>query len=235
MRLPLRLLVLVLFAVPAVADVVTVPMNQQINLGYTYNSQSPNGDAIYPAFNSDTQTIYPDGALEPEGFTRHNLVTVPGGWYYQYLDLNLAGITIPGDGLDLSASDVTLSFDVRYYQDPNTNSNPYGDAPVFLRLYTYGADGNTYLGNRDFGIVYATQSGDPPYPDWTTVTVNVNLDPFTDGGTFDITDVSRIRWYGTDWSGGGDDFVDFKNVVITPEPASLIPLLAGLLLVLRRR
>lgn len=237
MRTSFKLFVALLCAVPALATIVTVPMNQQINLGQFYNGQSPGGDAIYvPTFSgADTQTIYADGALEPQGFTRHNLLTVPGSWYYQYLDLNLAGITTPGNGLDLSAPDVTVSFDVRFYQDADTNTNPYGDAPVFLRLYTYAVDGNSYLGHRDYGIVYATQApwSNPPHPAWTTVTVNVNSAAFTDGGVFDVQNVSRIRWYGTDWANGGGDFVDFKNVVITPEPATL--LLVGIGLLLRRR
>lgn len=220
----------------ALAQPATVEMNAQINLGYTYNSQSPGGDAIYPAFTSDTQTIFADGEMEAEGFTRHNLITVPGGWWYQYVDLNLAGITTPGNGLNLSAADSTVTFDTRYYQG-GENTNPYGDAPVFLRLYTYGPDGNTYLGHRDYSIVYATQDpwNNPPYPTWTTVTVNVNTTAYTDGGTFDVSNVSRIRWYGTDWSGMGQDFVDFKNLVITPEPTALVLLALGGVLVARRR
>ncbi len=236
MRTLVLMSVLVALAIcPAFAA--TVAMDQQINLGYTYNSQSPSGDAIYPAFNSDTQTI-------ANGFTRHNLTTVPGGWYYQYVDLNLAGITTPGAGLDLSSAGSTVQFDTRYYQNPETNTNPYGDAPVFLRLYTYAADGNTYLGHRDYSIVYATQApwNNPPYPTWTTVTVDVNAAAHSDGGAFDPANVSRIRWYGTDWSGGGDDFVDFRNLVLTPgvvpEPSSVLALmagLAGLLPLVRRR
>lgn len=208
---------------------VSIPMNAQINVGGT-STQSPSGNAIYPAFNSDTQAIYADGALEPEGFTRHNMTTTPGGWWYQYLDLKLAGIP----GVDLSAPDATISFQTRYFQDAETNTNPYGDAPVFLRAYSYADDGNTLIGYRDYGIVYATQAplSNPPYPAWTTVTVNVAGG--TDSGLV-ASNVNRIRWYGTDWSGGGFDFVDFKNVVITPEPATMILLGLGGLLLRRRR
>lgn len=231
--------VLLAIAAPSLGQLASVDMNAQINLGHTYNSQSPNGNAIYTAFNADTQTIFADGAEEPEGFTRHNLVAGAGGgsWWYQYVDLNLAGIATPGAGLNLSSPTAAVKFDTRYYQDV-TNTNRYNDAPVFLRLYTYGADGNTYLGHRDYGIVYATQApwNNPLYPTWTTVTVNVNTSSFTDGGTFDVKNVSRIRWYGTDWAGAaGMDFVDFKNLVITPEPASLVLLGLGSLLLRRRR
>lgn len=215
---------------PAWAALVDLPLDQQINLGLTYNTQSPSGDAIYPAFNADTQTFFPGSHV------RHNMTTVPASWWYQYLDLNLAGVTTPGNGLDLSAAGATISFDTRYYQDALTNTNPYGDAPVFLRLYTYAADGNTYVGHRDYGIVYATQTplSNPPYPEWTTVTVGISTSTYSDGGTFDVANVSRIRWYGTDWSGGGEDFVDFRNVVITPEPASLILAALGAVLLRRR-
>lgn len=227
--------VLVLAASQALA--VTVDMNQQINLGLGGTSQSPSGDAIYPAFNSDTQTIYADGTLEAEGFTRHNMTTLPGSWWYQYLDLNLAGV----GSVDLSAPGSKIEFDTRYFQDFETNSNAYGDAPVFLRLYTYAADGNSLVGYRDYSIVYATQApwSNPPYPTWTRVTVDIAGG--TDSG-LDTTRINRIRWYGTDWSGGGFDFVDFKNVTLTPgvvpEPCSMLALLAGcasLIPVIRRR
>jgi hypothetical protein len=226
----------------ALALPVSVPMNAQINLGYTYSSQSPSGDAIYTAFNTDTQTIYADGAPEPQGFTRHNIVFGGGAasYWYQYVDLNLAGITTPGAGLNLSAAGSTIEFDARYFQDPEMNTNPYGDAPIFVRLYTYGADGNAYLGYRDYSIVYGPNSTNPPYgawyPTWWHVTIDVNSAPgITEGGTFDITNVSRIRWYGTDWSGVGTDFVDFKNLLITPEPTALALLALGGLALLRRR
>jgi len=191
---------------------VSVPMDAQINLGYTYNSQSPGGNAIYPAFNGDTQTFFPGSHV------RHHMVA-GGGWWYHYVDLNLAGITAPGDGLDLSAAGTKIEFDTRIYHDPS-NTNRYADAPVFLRAYTYAADGNTYLGYRDYSIVYATQApwNNPPYPTWTHVTIDVNADPHTDGGTFNVADVSRIRFYGTDWYGDGKDFADFKNLLITPGP-----------------
>ena len=228
----LVVLTLMLSYIPLTAEAVQIPMDQQINLGFTYNSQSPGGNAIYPAFNSDTITFI---SRDP-GFTRHNLIDY-GGWWYQYVDLNLAGITTPGDGLDLSGSGTTISFDTRFYNDPQTNTAPYADAPVFLRIYTYDTDGNTYLGYRDYSIVYAAQApwNDEPYPTWTNIMLDVNSSPFSEGGEFDITNISRVRFYGTDWTGNGDDFVDFRNLIINdgtpetiPEPVTMILLGLGL-------
>lgn len=215
--------VLVLTATQALAVVVDIPMDQQINLGYTYNSQSPNGDAIYAAFTAGTATFHTDGV---DGWARHNINQ--SGWWYMYVDLNLAGI----GALDMSAPGSLIEFDCRYFQDPETNTNPYADAPVFARIYTYAPDGNTYLGHRDYSIVYATQSpwNNPPYPTWTHVTIDVHGSAYADGGAFDPTKVSRIRWYGTDWSWTYPaDFVDFKDLKITavPEPGAMLALLAG--------
>jgi hypothetical protein len=235
-------------AAPALANW-TVPMNQQINLGFLYNTQttmSSQGNAIYPAFDGATantaQIIYADGALEPQGFTRRRLTSAFGAanWWYEYVDLNLAGITTPSSGLNLSSSSSKIEFDARFYQDEDTNSNPYYDAPIFVRIYTYGADGNSYQGYRDYGIVYGPDASSFPngqwYPNWAHVVIDVNNAPgIADGDAFDITNVSRIRFYGTDWSGTGADFVDFKNLTFTPEPASIALLALGGLGLCRRR
>ena len=210
-------------AAPAQTVLVDIPMDQQINLGLPGTSQSPNGDAIYiPSFGNGVLSFETDGV---DGWARQNIAN--SGWWYAYIDFNLAGIG------SLDFSDPTkiykIEFDCRFYQGEPQNANPYADAPVFLRIYTYAPDGDTYLGHRDYSIVYATQGpwNNPPYPDWTRVSVILNnqeLQSYTDGGTFNIGDVSRIRWYGTDWSTTGPgDFVDFKNFqVIEDIPPSTL-------------
>lgn len=194
------------------------PLDQQINVGRP-TAQSPAGDAIFiPTFVSPMDTLE-FRSDEAEGYVRHHLDGGGAGswWYGPYVDFYQTGDT--DDWIDITG--LRFEFETRYFQDPDTNTNPYGDAPVFVRFYTYEDDGSgtwpTYLGHRDFGIVYATQRGDPPYPDWTHVVIDLN-DPgaYTEGGTFDPTRVSRMRFYGTDWSGNGQDFVDFKNFWVGP-------------------
>ncbi len=231
----------ILFASAANAsNIVDIPMDAQINIGRS-TGQSPSGDAIYNMFGSsdDTLAFMSD---EAEGYTRHYLDGGgAGSWFYTYVDFYLTGET--NDWIDITGA-LTLEFDTRYYQDPDSNSDPYRDAPVFVRLYTYDIDPvtgeyDTEVGKRDFGIVYATQQGDLPYPTWTHVVIDLT-DPnaYDDKGTpFDPTKVSRLRFYGTDWDGTGDDFVDFKNLVITPIPEPSIFLLGGfgLLALIRRK
>lgn len=218
--------VLALIAAPAMA-VVSIPLDAQINIGGS-TPQSPSGNAIYPAINADTQTFFPGSHV------RHNMValdpaTGKANWWYQYVDFTLAGYG------QVNAAGGAFEFDTRYYQDAESNAKPYADAPVFLRAYSYADDGSTLLGYRDYSIVYATQApwNNPPAPAWTHVVVPVA------GGTttnaFDETKISRIRWYGTDWQGTGFDYVDFKNLTVTPEPASLMLLVLGGVAVLRRR
>jgi hypothetical protein len=197
---------------------VDVPMDVQINIGRT-TDQSPTGDAMYlPPWNSlDTPEFRSD---EPEGYYRHWLDgDGQANWWYNYVGFYLAGQA--NDYIDITSA-TTLEFDTRYFQDPVTNTSPYADAPVFVRIYTYAINAGTgeyddYVGHRDFGIVQATQPpwSDPPYPTWTHVVIDIN-DPlvYVDEGAFDPTRVSRMRFWGTDWAGGGDDFVDFKNFVI---------------------
>ncbi len=206
------------------ADVVIeIPMDEQINLG--------DGDAIYIPGGSGWLTFENDNT---EGWTRRHMAE--SGWYNLEIDLVLAGV---GE-VDMSGTDDTIEFDCRYHQD---NSNPYADAPIFVRIFT--TDGAM----RDYGIVYQTGWNwwcDPVelYPAWVHVTIQVNdlnADYDCDGNpdvtqssAFDPAHVSRIQFYGTDWSYVSDaaDWIDVKDLRIVaqgtaepPEAYTVTPVL----------
>lgn len=198
----------------APGDSASIELDQQINL-----SGQPNDDAIFPVSGILLLSFETDGS---DGWTR--VLAQGANWYHgPRIDLNLAGvgpISVAGGG--------TLEFDARYFQDPVTNPSPNEDAPIFVRLYSSDEAG-TITGYRDYGMVYQTSLGwactpVAQYPNWQHISVDLgNLagDPNCDGtpdvadfGDFDAARVTAIHFYGTDWSGTGDDFVDFKNLVL---------------------
>lgn len=217
---------------------VTIPMNAQINVGRPGTPDSPSGNAIYLSPNEAVHSLEFRNDEVP-GYTRLNLGLPPGGgspgyYFGPYIDLWLAGY----NPLDVSQPGARLELDARFFQDINTNGNPYHDAPIFVRLYTYDVNTNSLLGYRNLGMVYQTgptyfcTPKPPGGMTWSHVVVpldNLGWDSNCDGtgdvgdvnvnGVFDPTHVTRIGFWGTDWDGGafGDngDFIDFKNVKIT--------------------
>ena len=180
-----------------------VAMDQQIN------------DAI-SAPEGTTVTFVP-AALpnEPEGFCRAILST--GGGWYTGPDINLikAGV----GAVDINDLQARMEADFRYFQSPTTNTDPYGDAPVFLRLDTLD-DTGAVVGSRDYSIIYGPSMKDSPdkYPVWQHKIIYLNnygLQAYSDSGSFDPAKVGQVHLYGTDWTGGGDDFVDIKKILFT--------------------
>lgn len=219
--------------------VINIPMDQQINVGVPGSAQSPNGDAIYipdsQPFNDSWMEFMSD---ETEGYTRVHLFGNFGatghlsGWYYgPYIDFNLAGY---GELYCLGAGS-TLEFDCRYLQDGASNGNPFNDAPIFARIYTYDIPNDAYQGYVDYGMVYQTGASDHcdprpfGFPEWWHVTIDLDdlaadancdgTDDVTTGGAYDLARISRMRFYGTDWNSGAladpSDYIDVKNIRLT--------------------
>jgi hypothetical protein len=204
--------------------IIEIPMNEQINLGRPPTGDSPFADAIYvPAWNTEDWITFEDNE-----FCRLHL---GNNDYYEgpHIDFYLAGY----DEFDISGFRTTLDFDCRYYQDWESNADPYSDAPIFVGFYTYDIANDIYEGYREYGMVYQTGPSwqcDPieHYPTWYHVSVRLDdleYDANCDGNpdvterdNFDPTRVSRMRIWGTDWWGGMlgpmNDWVDFKNVVL---------------------
>ncbi len=220
-RISALLMVVALTGSACATILVDIPLDQQIDLGA--------GPAIYVPPGLNGSLSFQPGT---PGFVR-NMWPSADSWYYgPYVDFHLAGIG------DIDVSNAQLEIDLRYFKEDGN----YGDAPIFLRIYSIDGAGN-YLGHRDYSIIYAVQPpwNDPPAPAWTHKTIYLNdsaMNPYTDGGAFNVNSVGRIRLYGTDW--GADptqtDYIDAKELVISviPEPAALMLLALGAGLLRRR-
>ncbi len=206
-RVGIAVAVLGLLCAAAPAQVlVNIPLDQQIDIGQ--------GPAIYVPTGLNGSLSFQPGS---PGWVR-NMWPSADSWYYgPYVDFHRTG-----NG-DLDCTNAKLEIDLRYFKEDGN----YGDAPIFLRIYSIDGGGN-YLGHRDYGIIYAVQPpwNDPPAPAWTHKTVWLNnpaMNPYTDGGTFSIASVGRIRLYGSDW--GADptqtDYIDAKQLVITNVPPAI--------------
>jgi len=152
-----------------------------------------------------------------------------GGYYWgPYIYLPRAGL----QSLDLSSNGSTVEFDARYFQSPSTNTNPYGDAPVFVILW-----------DTSFKYV-ATHAFYWHAYEWQHISFHpATYYPWYWGDpTIDLSRITLIGFYGTDWAGTGDDYVDFKNLTLTAVPeinpagvGSVVALVTGGISLLERR
>ena len=184
--------------VPAKAGVIVeLPLDAQIDIGL--------GPAItgFTSFESE-------GGV---GFVRKYVT--PGGWYFgPAVDLVKAGY---GPWVDLSIPGTQLRYRARYFQGGG-NPNPYGDAPIFVVL----RDVNGKSGG--LGISYGPRP-DPVFPGWAECVDSATADHWPLDPDFDPSRVVAIEFFGTDWSGTGDDFIDIRDLrIVTPRLFNPIPL-----------
>lgn len=194
MRVIVATLALIAACAPAwAATILQIQLDQQIDIGL--------GEAItaHSAFLAD-----PDG-----GFVRKLLTSGngAGGWYFgPRIDLVKAGY---GPWVDMSGPGATIRYNARYYQGGG-NTNPYGDAPIFVNLI----DVNGKSGG--LGISYGPNPN-PTYPQWIEVVDDMTVGDWPTDAGFDLSKVVAIRFFGTDWAGVGDDFVDIRNLRIVDQ------------------
>jgi hypothetical protein len=201
---------------------VDIPMDVQINNGGM-------GNAIYePVYGvdpldpwwagmSEVATIYVGVDIygDPTTWTT-GYMEIGGGWYHgPWVRLMYACYGT----VDLSSPNMRLKFTARYFQDatnwacdpadPNCSPQPYEDAPIFVTL----RDAAGKRGSLE--IVYGPDMRTDPdkYPNWKQIDVplDIKTGDFTDPG-FDLTKVTRIEFFGTDWGGTGFDEVNIKDL-----------------------
>lgn len=173
-------------AATAAGTLVDIPLGGQINIGL--------GDAItdHTSFGSDA-----GGAFVRRALTLNNGA---GGWYFgPRIDLVKAGY---GPYVDLSGPGTTVEYRARYFQG-NGNTDPYGDAPIFIQLI----DINGKSGG--LGMSYGPNPN-PTYPEWITCTDEVVVGDWPTDPDFDISKVVAVMFFGTDWAGVGNDFVEIQ-------------------------
>jgi len=172
------------------------------------------------------------------GFEMDNMLNVEvasknfEGWGWPAMTVEFAPV-------DASAAGVMLDLYARYHQedilDPNTGAvarPAYDDAQAWILIYD--ADGTEldmqWDTDENNGLGHWTQD------EWRHETRDIGY-WYTAAGSpaaFDLTQVSKVMVRSTNWGGDANvDYLHFANLTITPEPASLLLLVFGVLL--RRR
>ncbi len=186
MKVSVVTLVFIALVCPAQSSqvLVSIPMDQQIDTGQ--------GAAI-----TGFTEFATDGSV---GFCRKRLSG--GGWYFgPEVNLARAGYA---PYVDMSAPGSQIRYTARYFQGGG-NTNPYGDAPIFVTL----RDVNGF--SRNLGISYGPRPN-PVYPAWIEVSDSMTAD---DGDqSFDPSRVVEVAFYGTDWAGAGQDFIEVRDLTL---------------------
>jgi hypothetical protein len=194
----LLLLGTLVFGLPCVVTAaslpISIPMNQQINVGQGNAITGPGALSFQPAN---------PGAGEPDGWCKN---PIPGGVDGPRIDLTKAGL----GSVDISDPNTVMEVDVRIYHE-----HEYNDAGMVLMLrdtsnrwrnYGYNTPGglNSYLHDNNWSHRtyvlndYARQA-------WDLGGSNANFDP---------THVNYITWSASDWQNTGNDWTGAKKLVI---------------------
>jgi hypothetical protein len=178
-----------------------------------------------------------DNDTNPDGYiTQYDMKD----WWAIGIDLAALGVA-PLDVSNLSPTD-TISFEARFFQ-AESNTDRWGDAPIGFQMRTVGQTDPEVLDWRaKWEWPFGPQGDAETYPDWTMASTTFGEmapDPWfwSEEGGWDPTNVVELVFYGTNWDAGdpSEDFVQIRNLVITPEPTSLAMLGGLMLLVIRRR
>lgn len=176
-----------------------------------------------------------DGDTNADGYITSYEIS---GWWCIGIDLIALGIG-PIDVSGLSASD-TISWDARFFQAEN-NSNRWADAPIGFQMKTVNSSDPNFDYRAKWEWPFGPQGDAETFPDWTSVSTtwgDMAADPWfwSEPEGWDPTNVVELVFYGTNWYNGtpNEDFVQIKNLVITPEPSALVLLALGALAIRRR-
>lgn len=185
-------------AVPLWCDtIVDIPLNEQIDTGL--------GPAVssYSGFETEGEI----------GFCRKYVDA--GGWYFgPTIDFVKAGY---GPWVDMSRPGTEIHYTARYFQGGG-NTNPYGDAPIFIHL----TDSSGRNGGLD--ISYGPNPS-PVFPEWIECTDTIETTGWPTDPGFDASKVVSVTFFGTDWGGTGDDFIDIRNLQVTvPREFDAVPI-----------
>ncbi len=181
------------------AVIASLPLDSQIDIGL--------GPAItgHQAFGSENGI----------GFVQRNLTQGNGAgtmWYGPDINLTKAGY---GPYVDLSKQGARIEFTARYFQG-NGNSKPYDDAPIMVKIVD--ANGKTAW----LGTAYGPKPN-PTYPAWLTATKSVSGAP----SNVDKSKIVTVGFYGADFFGTGNDFVQIRNLRLVDDTIQQLTPLHG--------
>lgn len=188
-------------------ELIHLPLDQQINL----TPDDPNFDAVYVNENVGSMAFIDPGMPDEwEGFFRYYLDGETSEHFKIYVGYRYTSFS----SIDISHPEATLEFDIRYYRDPQTDQDPSIPVELDIRLSTFPEEGESELGGRRIKDFYYYPSDQ--FPHWGHAVIAL-ADYDYQSTNFDPANVHVIRIYEKDARGGGDNYIDLKNIRFYPE------------------